>query len=150
VLTIREAVLSDVPALQELYLRHLTHYPPEGEPDTAAWEALLARLIEYPDHYLLVGTLDGRPVSSVTLVVIPNLTHNLRPYAVMENVVTHADFRAQGYASALIERASVIARERGCYKIMLLTGSKKESTLRFYEQNGFDRHAKTAFLKRFE
>ena len=31
---------------------------------------------------------------------------------------------------------------------MLLTGSKRESTLRFYERCGFDRHAKTAFLRR--
>ena len=64
----------------------------------------------------------------------------------MENVVTHADYRGRGFASALITRARDIAVRAGCYKIMLLTGSKKESTLAFYEKNGFDRHAKTAFL----
>ncbi|MEE0157694.1 MAG: hypothetical protein UER27_10665 [Acutalibacteraceae bacterium] len=41
-----------------------------------------------------------------------------------------------------------MAAENGCYKVMLLTGSKQESTLRFYERCGFDRHAKTAFLRR--
>jgi hypothetical protein len=33
-----------------------------------------------------------------------------------------------------------------CYKVMLLTGRKDESTYRFYKQAGFDRHAKQAFL----
>lgn len=88
-------------------------------------------------------------VSSVTLVVIRNLTHNLRPYSVIENVVTHSDYRNKGFASALIEKASTIAKDNDCYKIMLMTGSKKESTLRFYERCGFSMNEKTAFLKRF-
>ena len=51
-------------------------------------------------------------------------------------------------APALLQEATRLAREAGCYKIMLLTGSKQESTLRFYEQNGFRRGEKTGFLKR--
>lgn len=34
-----------------------------------------------------------------------------------------------------------------CYKMMLLTGSKKESTLHFYEQAGYNRKDKTAFIQ---
>lgn len=30
---------------------------------------------------------------------------------------------------------------------MLLTGSKKESTLKFYEQAGYNRNDKTAFIQ---
>jgi GNAT superfamily N-acetyltransferase len=70
-------------------------------------------------------------------------------YSVIENVVTHSDFRNKGYAFALMEKASEIAKENACYKIMLMTGSKKESTLRFYEHCGFDMNEKTAFIKRF-
>ncbi|MDR2687725.1 MAG: GNAT family N-acetyltransferase [Oscillospiraceae bacterium] len=147
-LTIRQATPGDAAALHELYTRHLTQTPPEEPQDTAQWSALLAAFAADPGYHLLVGELDGRVVSSVTVIVIQNLTHNLRPYAVIENVVTHADFRDRGYASALMEAASEIARENNCYKIMLLTGSKKESTLRFYGRCGFDMHAKTAFLKR--
>ena len=147
-LTIREAILADVPALQTLYLQHLTQYPSAEPQDPARWAALLARLIRDDHYHLLVGTRGDAVVSSVTLVVIENLTHNLRPYAVMENVVTHADHRGQGYASALIAHVADIARACGCYKIMLMTGSKRESTLQFYERCGFSRHEKTAFLMR--
>lgn len=140
--------MNDVNDLQELYMKHLTQYPPKELQDVVKWSDLLKVLIDNPDYHLLVGELDGKVISSVTLVVIRNLTHNLRPYSVMENVVTHADFRNKEYASALIDKASEIAKDNDCYKIMLMTGSKKESTLRFYERCGFDINEKTAFLKR--
>jgi len=146
---IRKARASDSQALSELYLRHLTKFPPEETQDMEKWKKLISEFEADDNYHLLVAEENGAVVSSVTLVIIPNLTHNLRPYAVMENVVTHADFRGRGYASALIQRAREIAISAECYKIMLLTGSKKESTLSFYEKNGFDRHSKTAFQMRF-
>lgn len=76
------------------------------------------------------------------------LTHNVRPFAVIENVVTHVDYRNKGFASALLEKASEIAREHGCYKVFLETGSNKESTLNFYRNNGFAIDEKHSCLKR--
>lgn len=145
---IREALARDAKDLQELYTKHLTQNPPKEKQDIGAWSRLLEKLIAAPGYHLLVAESEGRVVSSVTLVIIQNLTHNLRPYALIENVVTHSDFRNRGYASALMEKAGEMAKEGGCYKIMLMTGSKKESTLRFYERCGFDMRGKTAFLKR--
>lgn len=146
-LQIRHARPEDAEALRELYLRHLTQSPPErpGTPDQ--WREMLERFSARPDYFLLVGEEAGRVVSSVTLVLIENLTHGMRPYALIENVVTHRDFRGKGHASALLAEAARLAGEAGCYKIMLLTGSKRESTLRFYEQNGFLRGEKTGFVK---
>lgn len=145
---IRKAKIEDVHDLMELYLKHLTMYPPSEPQDIRMWEERIARFEEDKNYYLLVGILDGKIVSSVTLVLIENLTHNLRPYSVMENVVTHREYRNKGYASKLIEYASDLARNRECYKIMLMTGSKKESTLNFYKENGFSVDEKTACLKR--
>jgi len=117
----------------------------------ALWREKLTRFEADPYYHLLVGEIPdegGRIVSSVTIIIIENLTRNARPYAVIENVVTHADFRGRGHATALMNRACDIAARHGCYKIMLLTGSKKDSTLRFYENCGFDRGEKTGFIKR--
>ncbi len=147
-LNIREVSLKDVKDLQELYLEHLTQNPPQNPLDISKWAELLGKLIADPDYHLLVGELDGKAVASVTLIVIRNLTHNLRPYALIENVVTHHDYRNNGLASALVNKASEIAQNNNCYKIMLMTGSKQESTLRFYENCGFNRYEKTAFLKK--
>ena len=145
---IREAVLQDVQDLHDLYMYHLTQYPPKEQQNINLWSDLLKTLIANPNYHLLVGELDNKVIASVTLVIIRNLTHNLRSYSVMENIVTHFDFRNKGYASALMEKACEIAKDNHCYKIMLMTGSKKESTLRFYERCGFNMNEKTAFVKR--
>lgn len=87
-------------------------------------------------------------VSSVQMAIIENLTHNVRPFAIVENVVTHIKHRKKGYASALLEKASEIAREHNCYKIFLETGSNKESALNFYRKNGFEIDKKHSCLKR--
>ena len=146
-LTIRKATPSDAEALCELYWRHLTANPPKEPQDMNVWRDKLARFESDPLYHLLVGEVDSKIVSSVTLVLIENLTHNAKPYAVIENVVTHADYRGRNYATDLMSGANDIAAGFGCYKIMLLTGSRKDSTIRFYEKCGYNKNDKTAFIK---
>jgi GNAT superfamily N-acetyltransferase len=80
------------------------------------------------------------------LTIIPNLTRGAQPYGVIENVVTHPDFRRQGIGTRILQAALASAWERGCYKVMLMTGRKDEATLRFYQQAGFEAGVKTAFV----
>ena len=145
---IRKATADDAAALHELYSRHLTAYPPAEQQDMDIWQDMLRRFAADDNYHLLVLEMAERIVSTITLVIVENLTHNCHPYALVENVVTHAGFRGQGYASALLRHASALAATRNCYKIMLLTGSKQESTLSFYRRNGFTDGEKTGFIKR--
>ena len=80
-------------------------------------------------------------------MIIPNLTRNIRPYAFIENVVTHSDYRGKGYATECLNYAKNIAENTNCYKMMLLTGSKKETTLNFYGNAGYNSTDKTAFIQ---
>ena len=146
-LNIRRAAAGDAEALRDLYSNHLSPDYPEEPRDMAALRESITRFGRDPLYHLLVGEAEGRLVSSVTLIIVENLTHGLRPYALIENVVTRAEFRGRHYATALMNRAGEIAAGAGCYKIMLLTGSKKESTLNFYENLGFNKNDKTAFIK---
>lgn len=66
---------------------------------------------------------------------------------IKENVVTHADYRGRGYASECLNFAEKIAKKENCYKMMLLTGSKDESTLNVYKNAGYNCADKTAFIK---
>lgn len=52
----------------------------------------------------------------------------------VENVVTHLSHRGKGFATACLDYARKLAEKQRCYKLMLMTGSKQESTLRFYRE----------------
>ena len=136
--------MGDLDALLELYLfLHEEDIPAKDEHLKNTWE----QIIGDPNHHLIVNEIDGKIVSSCVCVIIPNLTRNVRPYAFVENVVTHADYRCKGYAGECLAYAKKIAERENCYKMMLLTGSKRPSTLQFYEKQGYNSSDKTAFIQ---
>lgn len=132
----------ELAGLLELYTHLHNNTVPDDLPETL-WREIMCD----PNHNIIVAEQDSLLVSSCVLIIVPNLTHHRRPYALIENVVTHAAYRKQGYASAVLDYAKEIARQRNCYKIMLMTGSKEESTLRFYERAGYNRQDKTGFIQ---
>ena len=141
---IREAKREDLAELLELYLYlHEDSIPEMNSHLEKAWEQIL----EDPNHHLIVNEIDDQIISSCVCVIIPNLTRNVRPYAFVENVVTHADHRGKGYAGECLAYAKQIAEQENCYKMMLLTGSKKLETLHFYEKAGYNSSDKTAFIQ---
>ena len=141
---IRELHISELDDLLALYTHlHIPDIPlPSRDQVEAAWQDIQTNArFKYFGAYL-----DGPLVSSCTLSIIPNLTRGCRPYGVIENVVTHSDFRGRGCGKAVLTHALQYAWSRHCYKVMLLTGRKNEAIYRFYESVGFDRYAKQAFL----
>lgn len=144
---IRKATSADAQDLKVLYFDYLTKHPPKEEQDMTLWAKMLEKFEKDEHMYLLVAEVDGRAISTVQMIIVESLTHNVRPFAVIENVVTHIDYRNKGYASTLLEKATEIAESHDCYKIFLETGSNRESTLNFYRNNGFVIDAKHSCLK---
>lgn len=140
---VREIYENEFGELLELYLHlHEDSVPDFDEHLKNTWKTI----VNDPNHHIIVKVVEGRIVSSCVCVVIPNLTRKIRPYAFVENVVTHGDFRGKGYASQCLDFAKEIAKQENCYKMMLLTGSKEESTLNFYSRAGYNSSDKTAFI----
>jgi GNAT superfamily N-acetyltransferase len=102
---------------------------------------------KYDGSAIFVGVAQDAIVGSCTLVVIPNLTRGGQPYGLIENVVTHAAYRGRGFGKQLLRAAVAAAWQADCYKVMLMTGSKKPSTLAFYTAAGFEQ-SKTGFQVR--
>lgn len=142
---IREANINDFEGLSELYT-HLHSNKPisKTESNINIWNEIIAD----KNHHIIVAEENGKIVSSCVCVIIPNLTHNQQPYALIENVVTHKDYRKNGLASQCLSFAKEIAVENNCYKMMLLTGSKKRSTHKFYRKNGYNSIEKTGYIQR--
>lgn len=142
---IREAKFEDLSQILELYLHlHETSVPEASEELCRAWQMITSD----DNHHLIVCEEDGKIVSSCVCVIIPNLTRGVRPYAFVENVVTHADYRGKGYATACLHYARELAQKENCYKMMLLTGSQSLKTLAFYQNAGYSSTDKTAFIQR--
>ena len=141
---LREAKSKDLQAILELYLYlHEESIPEDSEPLRSVWQ----QIMEDKSHHLIVCEVDGKLVSSCVCVIIPNLTRNVRPYAFVENVVTHEKYRGKGYATMCLNYAKELAEKANCYKMMLLTGSKNPKTLQFYENTGYNSEDKTAFIQ---
>ena len=142
---IRRAVSNDLGAILRLYA-YLQPSDPKldaNEPTVARhWEEIIAD--DRRRYY--VAEANGAIVSTCTLSLIPNLTRQMRPYGLIENVVTDPTFQKKGFASAVLRHALNEAWAEGCYKVMLLSGRKEEATLRFYEGVGFHRGIKTGFI----
>lgn len=141
---IREIQDKDFMGLMELYMQlHDNPLPEQSEELTGKWN----RILNDKDHHIIVAEEDGKVVSSCVCVIIPNLTHGQRPYAFIENVITDEMYRGRGLATKCLGLAKQIAEQENCYKMMLLTGSKKESTLDFYRKAGYNSVDKTAFIQ---
>jgi ribosomal protein S18 acetylase RimI-like enzyme len=139
---IRSAAQPDLPQILALY-RHLHPHDPQLDAETAerVWSTLLSSGV----MTVIVAQAKDLLVSSCTLAIVPNLSRGGRSYGVIENVVTHADYRRQGLGRRVLAHAIDLSLQAECYKVLLATGSKRESTLRFYEGAGFERGGKTYF-----
>ena len=113
--------------------------------ETATAQRIWSELLACGFTTVVVAQAAEQLVSSCTLAIVPNLTRGGRPYGVIENVVTHADHHKQGLGRRILAYALDIASWANCYKVDLATGSKRETTLHFYEEAGFERGGKTYF-----
>ena len=131
--------------LLQLYT-HMHDKPDAPLPPVEQLGLLWDDIVANPMLYYFVGEVERELVSSCTMAIIPNLTRGARPYGLIENVVTHRDYRKRGYGTCILQHALQVAWEQNCYKVMLLTGRKDEATLRFYDRAGFKRGVKTGYI----
>ena len=143
-LSVRTASAGDLEALIALY-QHLS--PGDQKPSIDVAEERFRTLETLTGSAVMIGLYEGAVVSSCTLVVIPNLTRGGRPYGLIENVVTDGRYRGKGFGKSVLRAAVDLAWDADCYKVMLMTGSKRPETLKFYEDVGFEQ-SKTGFQMR--
>jgi GNAT superfamily N-acetyltransferase len=103
---VREAVLSDLPALVELRTEMFAAMGvPETDPDWRAHaEAWFTARIDHPDHCIYLVEIGGRGVSSALGSLSESQPTPSRPFGrdlYISNVSTLPDFRGRGYASAV-------------------------------------------------
>ena len=136
---IREATREDLPRIVSL-LDQLGERPgqeDDSSPLDAAYGAAFDEIASDQRQRLLVVEADGALVGTLVLLVVPNLGHRGRPYAIVENVVVDAEARGTGFGERLMGYAIDEARRAGCYKITLASALRRDDAHRFYERLGF-------------
>ena len=140
---VRTAKESDLDGLMKLYAYlHNTRYDSSLK-ISKVWQQIMAD----PNHQIVIALENEKIISSCVCLIVPNLTRDQRPYALIENVVTDPQWRKRGFATACLEFAISLAQKHHCYKVMLMTGAKDVATLQFYQKAGFNSQDKTAFIR---
>ncbi len=143
-LIIREVKQNDLNGLLSLYTQlHNNPLPATSQELSNIWNSIVSDR----NHHIIVGLVNNVIVCSCVIIIVSNLTNSQMPYAFIENMITDESFRNKGYASALLNYAKQIAITQNCYKMMLMTSSKKESTLNFYKKAGYNCVDKTGFIQ---
>ena len=137
--SVRDATEADLPRLVELLsqLSRDTQRDDAGLRLPESYRTAFEEIKADPRQRLLVTEVDGRLVAVASLVIVPNLTHQGRPYAIVENVVVDAAERGTGYGELLMRHAMELARRAGCYKLSLTSNKERKDAHRFYERLGF-------------
>lgn len=139
---IRKADKKDAEEIIRLY-RQLS--PSDIFPDEKRASEIIEMIGNNGMMHFLVIERDGRLIATCCLTVIPNITRGGCPYCLIENVVTDDSCRRQGIGRKLMTAAIDIAKEKNCYKVMLMSGNQRTEAHAFYESIGFDGSSKRAF-----
>jgi GNAT superfamily N-acetyltransferase len=108
------------------------------------WAEILAR----DGVTVFVSDAGERLAATCMLIIAPNLLRAGRGHAFLENVVTHRDFRGQGYGRAVVEAALAQAWAEDCYHVLLQSGRTDPRVHRFYESCGFEPGVRTGYVAR--
>ena len=107
----------------------------------------LQRLLDDPAIRLVVAADEEQPIATCMLALIGAGA----PGAAVRRHRARSDGRAlsrHGVALAMIEYALQLARRKGCYKVMLLSGQQRTGAHQLYLKAGFDGDRERGFVIR--
>ena len=140
-LVIRPATADDMGAIAALW-QELGWLAWLRAKDPAQVEAAMARRLgeaqEAGGHLVLVAeSREGRVLGYAAMHFLPYLMLP-GPEAYVSELFVTAAARGQGVGGRLLRHLEELARERGCARLMLITGKNRESYARgFYKKHGW-------------
>jgi len=142
--TVRLATEGDIPRILDLY-RQLAITASQAEqcqnPTPNDYQRVFAEISPPPGHELLVAEDEGEVIGSLVLLTVPNLSHEARPWALVENVVVDEQYRRRGIGRLLMNYAIGKAKETGCHKIGLSSDTSRKEAHKFYRSMEFEASA---------
>ena len=135
---IRRADNNDLDDLLALFRALADDRSTAAPADNATSAPVLAEIVADPRRHLMVAVVDDHLVGTAEILIVANLTHHGRPWAVVENVVVRESARRRGVGHELMQRLIDMAREADCYKLQLTTGKQRTGAHEFYRSLGLN------------
>ncbi len=138
---IRRARKEDINRLLELYNELvITHSEIELSQKRTYedYQESFVQINNMTGHNLLVIESNGKVVGTATLLIIPSLSHNGCPWAVIEHLIIDPDYQGQHLGKQLMKHIINEAKDAGCYKIILSSNKKRREAHEFYQALGFE------------
>jgi ribosomal protein S18 acetylase RimI-like enzyme len=88
---------------------------------------------------------NGNIVGTCFIIIILNITKGVRPFGIIENVVVDEKYRKKGIGNNIMNLAIEYARSKNCYKVQLMSNSRRIEAHSFYEKLGFNGTEKRGF-----
>ncbi|MBN1499350.1 MAG: GNAT family N-acetyltransferase [Spirochaetes bacterium] len=145
---VRKAVESD---LGQILILYSFLFENENYSDASMFSEKWKTILSHDGLTYFVYEENDILTASCNIAVIPNLSRGQKSYSLIENVITHPDYRRQGYGRAVIQAAIDHAKNMNCYKVMLLSTATENriAAHKFYESLGFNGNSKKGFNIRF-
>lgn len=140
-IVVRVAQPGDAGRIETLY-RQLV----PGQPVTVLAERI-RQIAEDPQTVLYVCEADGEVNATALVSLCRDVMFGMQPFAVIENIVVHDQFRGCGAGAMLINEIERFCASRDCSKIMLLSSSSRSEAHQFFDKMGFLGDSKRGFIK---
>jgi GNAT superfamily N-acetyltransferase len=132
-ITCRTLTHADYAQARNLYMTLSTgHSLPSYEDGVAGFH----RLIHHPGTWIMATEQASEVLSMATMHVLPNMTYDMRPYVLVENVATRAAHQGRGLGRLVMDAVAQKAWSENAFKIMLLTNQARGAR-GFYEHLGY-------------
>jgi len=139
---IRTATEDDLPRILELYLQLAIPPIEDNSPDNPVLDShrkAFADISALPGCEVIVAEEDDQVIGTSMLTIVPNLSHNGKPWIIVENVVVDNKFRRTGAGKLLMDYIKEKALETGCCKIQLMSDKRRtEEAHKFYKAIGYN------------
>ena len=137
-INMRQANIDDLDGILDLYAQ--PDFDNESVLTESEAKTVFAEFSKYPNYRLFVA-LDGvRLIGTFALLVMHNLGHRGTPSAIAEDVVVSRAYQGKGIGRIMMAHAIDLARQAGCYKLVLSSNLKRKNAHVFYESLGFTQH----------
>jgi N-acetylglutamate synthase-like GNAT family acetyltransferase len=139
-LIIRRATEEDIIRILELYDELVITYSAIEQSQKRTYKDYLnifTQINSMAGHNLLIIEHKRKIVGTVTLLIIPSLSHNACPWAVVEHLIVDPNYQGQHLGKRLMRHIINQAKDAGCYKIILSSNKKRSEAHKFYQKLGF-------------